>query len=178
MTTVTQTRVLYENPRDEVRMVELSANYDGLPGCYHILDRKLAIFEHGTLVVQWHGGMNAPVELRLTFAELDTLIAHFNAYCETYGQLVPDTDAFGENDDRCTCPECGSQDTLSPSSHLAPLPFIRPVRSSEPAHTAASGFESAPYTQRCTGSCWICDKPCAHQENHQEYCYCTEHKRS
>ena len=86
----TEARILREDHEDETRLVELSTSYEGTSGCYHWLTRKIAIFEQGEVVLQWHNGVNAPVDVRLTFAELDALIEHFNAYCEDYDHVLPE----------------------------------------------------------------------------------------
>jgi hypothetical protein len=176
VTTFVQPPILYDNQEDQTRVVELSASYEGLPGCYHSLARKLAIFEREEVVLQWHGGINAPVDLRMTFAELDTLIAHFNAYCETYGHMVPDADPLLPNWDQvapepCSCSICTSQDAHPGLSYVA-----RPALSL--ALVRDLGPSPAIVTERCSGICWLCDEPCAHSANHDDSCYCSAHSRT
>ncbi|MBA2394232.1 MAG: hypothetical protein H0V70_16000 [Ktedonobacteraceae bacterium] len=183
-----QPSILREDHEDETRIVELSSSYDGTSGCYHWLTRKLAIFEQGELVLQWHNGINAPVEVRLTFAEVDAFIEQFNTYCEDYDHTLPEQDVFvtgvevstlsvsgfealpdwGQaTHEPCTCRTCTSQDlgfTFQPSHSGPSLLLVQTVQPS-----------AGPVTHPCTGSCFICGAPCGKLENHHNYCACTEH---
>jgi hypothetical protein len=179
MSATIQPCTLHEDHEDETRIVELSTSYDGTAGCYHWLSRKLAIFEQGEVVLQWHNGVNAPVDVRLTFAELDALIGQFNSYCEDFDHVLPDevfapvTSAETLPDwdqvahEPCTCRACTSQDagfSYHPSRVAVTLALVRP----------AVPVADAP--AKCGGPCWICDNPCVKSENHSESCYCSAHE--
>jgi hypothetical protein len=171
---------LREDHEDETRIVELSSSYEGTSGCYHWLSRKLAIFEQGEVVIQWHNGVNAPVDVRLTFAELDALIEQFNTYCEDFDHVLPDevfapvssVEALPDwgqvPHEPCTCSVCTSQDAgfsyypSRPAASLVLLQTVVPVADVVP--------------EPCGGPCWLCDNSCVKPENHSESCYCSEHK--
>jgi hypothetical protein len=171
---------IHENQEEETRIVELSSAYEGTSGCYHWLSRKLAIFEPGEVVLQWHNGVNAPVDVRLTFAELDALIEQFNTYCEDFDHMLPDEvfapvtgiealpDWGQVVHEPCTCPVCTSQDAGSSYHPSRPAASLILVQTVVPVPKVV--------TEPCGGPCWICDNPCVKPENHSESCYCSAHK--
>jgi hypothetical protein len=179
MSETIQPCTLREDQEDETRIVELSSAYEGTSGCYHWLSRKLAIFEQNEMVLQWHSGVNAPVEVRLTFAELDALIEQFNRYCEDYDHVLPDEvfapvsgfealpDWEQSEHEPCTCRVCTSQDTGTSYHPSGSVPSLVLVQTVVPVPEVV--------TEPCGAPCWICDNPCVEAENHSESCYCSAH---